>query len=326
MITKEDFPKLTDELQSIFNEVASRKVSENKGFGIFNVFDTDRLTYDHLILHGVAGIKKIKAEGQDLPNITSEEGDNVTWTQEYFGGKVSITKKMRKFDLYNQIETLVRSLPDDAFDKVDQSMADKLLYGWSSSYTDAYGDSVSNLGPDGVILFSASHTNNLTSTVFSNVITDGTNTNCALSRLAIVKMRATGLKHKDPNGLVRPINYDTLIVSPENEDLAERILFSDNLPGTGNNDINPLKGKIKTLVVWPRLSSTSSGTDTSAYWFLADSTGLKETLQCLFAERPSLDSPEEVYENKNWDYTCDFFYALGFGYPAYIAGSKGDNS
>jgi hypothetical protein len=36
---------------------------------------------------------------------------------------------MRKFDLHNQIEGLVRSIATDAFEKVDQSLADALLYG-----------------------------------------------------------------------------------------------------------------------------------------------------------------------------------------------------
>ncbi len=320
-----DFEALTDDLQSIFNEVAKNKVSENVGFKLFNVFDTDRLTYDHLILHGVSGIKRVTS-GQDLPRIDGEQGDTISWTQEYFGGIVAVTKKMRRFDLHNQIESIVRSVVDDAFDKVDQSLADRLINGWSTSYTDPYGDTVAALGPDGLQLFTASHTTPISSDVFSNVITDGTNTNPPLTREAIVYWRAQGLKHRDPNNLVRPINYDTLIVSPDNEDLADRLCNSEYLPGSSNNDKNPLKGKIKAIYVWPRAALSSGGTDTSAYWFMADSNGIKESLQCLFAERPSLDAPDQVYANKNWDYSIDFFYAIGAGFPAYISGSKGDKS
>jgi hypothetical protein len=323
-ILTSDFQSLTDDLQSIFNEVAKRKVSANVGFDIFNVFDTDRLTYDHLVLHGVAGIKRVTS-GQDLPKVNAEEGDSISWTQEYFGAEVDVTKKMRKFDLHNQIDSLVRSITEDAFDKVDQSLADRVVQGWNTSYTDVYGDTVSALGPDGLQLFTASHTTPVSSAVFSNIISDGTNTNPPLSRQAIVYQRAQGLKHRDPNNLVRPINYDTLIISPDHEDLADRICNSEYLPGSANNDRNPLKGKIK-VVVWPRLALASDGTDTSAYWFMADSTGIKESLQCLFAERPSLDAPEQVYENKNWAYSIDFFYSIGAGFPAYISGSKSDKS
>lgn len=320
-ITQADFTHLTDDLQGIFNETAKRKVATNVGFQIFNVFDTDRRTYDHLVLHGISGIKKV-TPGQDLPKVTGKEGDSITWTQEYFGADVEITKEMRKFDLYNQIEGLVKSISEDAFDKVDQSLADRILKGWSTSYTDVYGATVAATGPDGLALFSASHTNPVTSRTYSNIISDGTNNNPKLTRAAIVNMRAVGLKHKDPNGLVRSINYNTLIVPPELEDLADRIVNSEYIQGSGNNDKNPLKGKI-SIIVWPRLSAASDGTDTSAYWFLMDSDGAKESLNCLFAERPGLDAPEQAVANKNWEYTLDFFYAIGMGYPAYIAGSQG---
>jgi len=321
-ILTKDFPALTDDLQSIFNEAAKNKVADMKGNKIFNVFDTNRLTYDHLILHGVAGIQRV-AEGADLPKLTGEEGDSITYTQQYYGAIVGVTKKMRKFDLYDQISQLPKTLADDAFDKIDQSLADVLLNGFSASnYTDVYGVSVSAVGPDGLALFSTSHTNNLNSNTFSNIITS----NPVLSRAAIVTARTQGLVHKDPNGINRPINLDTLVVAPSNEDLAERILYSQLMSGTGNNDINALKGKIKTVIVWPRLETRTGGTDTSAYWFMLDSSKVGESLKCLFAERPSLDAPEEIYQNKNWDYSCDFYYAIGKGYPAYVFGSNASGS
>jgi hypothetical protein len=322
MITASDFPSLTDDLQSIFNETAKTKVAEMQGQKIFNVFDTNRLSYDHLILHGLSGIKRV-ADGADLPRVNSEEGDSVTWTQEYFGAIVSITKKMRKFDLFDEMTSLVKSITQDAFDKIDQSLADVLTNGFSASnYIDVYGNSVAAVGPDALALFSASHSNNVNSNVFSNLITS----NPALSRTALVAARLQGFSHKDLNNVRRPIELDTLIVSPANEDLAERLLNSELIPGLANNDVNALKGKIKTLIVWPRLLTNSAGTDTSAYWFMANSANVGESLQCLFAERPSLDAPDEVYANKNWDYSLDFYYAIGRGYPAFIFGSTGAGS
>jgi hypothetical protein len=72
-ITVKDFPALTDDLQSIFNEVAKTKVAEIKGNKIFNVFDTKRRSFDHLVLHGLEGIQEV-TPGQDLPNISGVEG------------------------------------------------------------------------------------------------------------------------------------------------------------------------------------------------------------------------------------------------------------
>lgn len=328
MITVADFNTLTDDLQEIFNEEASVAVADMKGNQVFEVKDTDRRTYDHLILHGVGGIEKV-TPGQDLPKVNTDEGDSITYTQAYYGGQFDVTKEMRKFDLYDQIEGLARSLVTDAFDKVDQSMADVLLNGWSTSYTDVYGESVSSTGPDGLALFSTSHTNGVStsSRTFRNQIKNSSGTeNPGLSRDAIVTARKDAMTMKDPEGHVRPVKLDTLLVTPTNEDLAERILFSTQQSGTANNDTNPLKGKISTLKVWERLETTGGGTSRSDYWFMIDSRKARETLKAKFAERPTLDAPEQVYENKNWEYTCDFFYTLGRGYPAYVWGSQGDNS
>ena len=230
------------------------------------------------------------------------------------------------FELYNQIRQLPKTMIDDAFDKIDQSMADRVLGGWSATYADPFGETISSLGADGVVLFSTSHTNNINGNLISNLITDSSSTtNPSLTRDAIVFTRALAKVQKDPLKLTRPVNLDTLIVSPKNEDLAMRIIGSSELPGSANNDINPLRGKMK-LIVWPRLDSNSAGTDTSAYWFLADSSKVKETLQIAFAERPSLDAPDVVYINKNWDYTSDFYFTTGTGYMVYLRGSTGTGS
>ncbi len=322
-ITVADFPALTDDLQSIFNEVAKRKVTENVGFGVFDVFDTERRTFDHLILHGMSGIRKV-TPGEDIPRIPVEEGDTITWTQAYYGGAASITKEMRLFDLYNQITTIIGSLAEDAFDKVDQSLADRLLGGFANDYVDPYGETVSTLGPDGVRLFSDAHLNPFGGDNMTNLC-QGSTDNPVLARDAIVDTMVAASVHRDPNGMIRPINLDTLLIPPALRDTAERLVMSQYLPGSANNDVNPLYNRVK-IVVWPRLSQASDGTVGSKYWFMFDSRAVKESLKCLFAERPSLDAPEQVYINKNWDYTVDFFYTLGTAYPAYIWGSTGAGS
>ena len=88
-------------------------------------------------------------------------------------------------------------------------------------------------------------------------------------------------------------------------------------------DSNPLKGKISKIIVWPRIDVRTGGTDTDQYWFMADSRKVGETLKSKFAERPSLDAPEEIYENKTWEYSIDFYYTVGLGLAAYIRGSRG---
>ncbi len=324
MITQSDFSSLTSYIDSIFNEVAQKKVAENVGFSIFDVADTNKRSHEHLLLHGMSGIKKV-TPGEDLPNILGIQGDTITWTQSYYGATASITKEMRLFDLYNQIDSVIKSISQDSFDKVDQSLADRLTGGFSSTYTDPYGETQSSLAPDGNELFNASHDSPVGSETYSNIVVSGGVTNPTLSRDAIVAARLAAATHRDPNGMIRPINLDTLVIPRALEDLALRVVGSQFLPGSANNDLNPLYNRVK-IVVWDRLAQNSAGTDTSAYWFMIDSNSVKESLKCLFAERPSLDAPEQVYKNKNWDYSLDFFYTVGTGYPAYIFGSNGTES
>lgn len=79
-----DFSALTDDLQEIFNEVAKTKVADTTGFKLFDVKDTNRKTYDYLVLHGLDVIRKV-AEGGDLPTVTSIQSDTATWTQARYG-------------------------------------------------------------------------------------------------------------------------------------------------------------------------------------------------------------------------------------------------
>lgn len=68
----------------------------------------------------------------------------------------------------------------------------------------------------------------------------------------------------DERGLKIQMHPDTLIVPRALEFVAEKIVKSVQLPGTNNNDINPMQGKVKVLVL-DYLTDDNN-------WFLMDST------------------------------------------------------
>lgn len=320
-LTVQDYASLTDDLQEVFDETAESSVAEMKMPSIFQVRDIVRRTYDMTIRHGLAGVAKV-TPGQELPTVSGNEGDSITFTQAYYGAKCSITKEMRLFDLYDQMEDEVRSIIDDAFQKVEQSMADVLGFGWSTSYSDVYSASQTSTGPDGLALFSTVHTNNTNADTYRNQIKDDSSTeNPALSRAAIVQARADAMGYVAPTGVIRPTRLDTLIVSPTKEDLAFRIVNSSGVATTPNVDDNPLRGNIK-IIVAPHLTTRTGGTNTSAYWYMADSKKVGNSLRAIFAQRPQLGAAENVTETQNWLYPIDFFYTLGRGYQQYIWGSN----
>jgi hypothetical protein len=62
--------------------------------------------------------------------------------------------------------------------------------------------------------------------------------------------------------LVAPINNYYLVVPPALEFLAERIVASQGLPGSADNDLNPVKSRRRIeIIVNPHISDTDS-------WFL----------------------------------------------------------
>jgi len=327
MITTSDFTTLTGKLNEWFNEAAQLNVEAWIGQQLFDVGETNWQVYNGLILNGAAKFDRVP-EGAQLPAGNIGEGDNMSITQKRHGGRIIVTKDMRMFDRYDQIQEVVQDNTEFAFDRIDQSQADLLLNGFSStSYTDLFGYAQSNVTPDGVVFFSASHTNNQNSNTARNLIKDSTGTaNVALSRDAIVTARKDGRVNKDPNSANRPIMLDRLVVSATNEDLAERTVYSSGVAGTPNVDLNPLKGKISNILVWSRLDTRGNdSTDTSAYWFMASSTKSKKTLKSPFAQKPMLYAPEQISDSRSWEYDLDAYYTLGLLYPFFVWGSTGAN-
>lgn len=332
---------MTGEIQSIFDEAKKSKVAESKGLQLVGVIDTELRDFKHVLAHGINGMSRL-AEGQDFPLVSTSEGDSITYTQNHYGAMVAITKDMRKFwrESNGNVYERVKNITSTVFDQIDQSIADRLVYGFGTTYTDVYGTNVTSaVCPDGKALFAANHDTKLNPTnTFSNIITTLSSgaTNPVLSRQAIIDARIRASTFIDANGVMRDVTLDTLIVPPHLLDEAERIVYSNGYArttGTGANadnfapnDINKtsLLGNLR-IVSWNRLYKPAVAySDTM--WFLANGEMLKESVKALFSQRPQLNAPEKVYENENWNYSIDCYYTLGNGYPAYIYASKGDNS
>lgn len=327
MILSSDFNTLTLKLNEWFNEAAGLAVENWIGQQLFDVGETNWQVYNGLVLNGAAKFDRV-AEGSQLPSGAIAEGDSASFTQRRYGGRIGVSKDMRMFDRYDQIKEVVQDMTQFAFDRIDQSQADLILNGFSgTSYTDLYGFSQSNVTADGVVLFSASHTNNQTSATARNLIRNAAGTaNPALDRAAIITARKDGKTNRDPNSANRPIDLNRLVVSATNEDLAERVVYSSGVQGTPNVDLNPLKGKINNILVWSRCDTRGNdSTDTSAYWFLADSRLVTKTLKSPFAQKPMMAPPAVVHDSLNWEYVIDSYYTLGLLYQFGIWGSTGAN-
>lgn len=102
-------------------------------------------------------------------------------------------------------------------------------------------------GPDGVVLFSASHPIvNGSLSYYSNLITGA----LSFDTLATIDLAAYAIK--DPNGLYYPSNvvsdYKYLMVGPSNKANAERLMNSTSIPGKSDNDVNPYYKKYEIVI------------------------------------------------------------------------------
>lgn len=79
-ITASDFDQLCDELQEVFNETKKSKIAESVGLTVFDVMDTNLLTYEYQNVHGVKVIEEV-ADGQDLPVASTNEGDIIAFNK-----------------------------------------------------------------------------------------------------------------------------------------------------------------------------------------------------------------------------------------------------
>jgi len=325
-----NFSNLTKEIQKVYNTNKALALAAFKGKDILGTITTPLLDYKVQLMHGTGGMMPVTEDGE-FPSITGKQGDSMTYTQEYFGAKIPVTKTVRKFwrEKNGTVMTQVKSATDKTYDDIDQAGADALTNGWATSYVDVYGRTVSGVCPDGLCFFNAAHTNAVSDATYSNIIHDGTNPNPTISRDAIIKTRALARKHREPTadgvGVLKPVLLDTIYVSGDLEDEAIRIVESAKLPGSPNNDTNKALKSMK-IVVWERLAVDGRGVDRSAYWFLGDSRKVKESIFYIQSQKPVMYSPEEAPENKTWVYKLDGYYTIGRGWAAYLWGSNGTES
>ena len=327
-----DYESLYDNtIEGTFLETARDRVAKDVGMKMFNAKDSKKRTISKRMVHGQKGVAFV-AESADLPNATGEEGDNISWTQSYYGTNVIVTKHMRTFMMegsddgdadVEEVQDIVQTITDDGFDKIDQSFADRILFGHATSYTDVYGKVQTAVTPDGAALFSASHT--ALSTTFSNLCVNAAGTeNVAFSREAVIATRNKALTYKDANGQLRPIVLDTIYHSQDLTDAVERAIFSEKIAGSANNDMNkttPLKSM--KSIEWARLAVDGQGTAKGTYWFMANAAKLNNALKAYFAQKPMLQKSKEAAGNTNWYYPFDYFYTMGTFAPQYIYGSTG---
>lgn len=151
------------------------------------------------------------------------------------------------------------------------------------------------LTADGVALFHTTHVLKRGGTARNRPATDADLSVTSLTQATIDLATDTKI---ESGHLGNPPDAYKLVVHPLNEMLAHRIVVSSGLPGSADNDVNPLKARRKfTIVVNPFL------TDTDA-WFLVPAD--KEQHGLIYLERIGITMPPAMTD----PYTGDQLFRL----------------
>lgn len=160
------------------------------------------------------------------------------------------------------------------------------------------GKSYDKTTGDGKGLFATDHLGKKTGVATqSNVFTNDFGNNSTM----LYTLANVGRNFKNQSGNVMGYTFDTIIIpgnAPALEDLIKRLIHSENIVGSPNNDINTQFNQWK-LVVDHRWTNTQ----TKVPYIIMSSEALKELNAGVFYDRVALDVANEVdinSRNLNW--------------------------
>lgn len=248
------------------------------------------------------GEAPVKAEGKGVFHDNSEEGWTARYTHETIAMAFSITEEAEEDGLYGKLgakysKALGRSMRETK----EIKGANVLNNGFDSSF----------LGGDGVELFSLLHPLQGGGT-FANELT----TPADLSETSLEEVLIAIRKFRDDRGLFIAVKPTKLIIPPELEYEAYRIVKSTDRSGTADNDTNAIRSKgifSNDPAVITRL------TDADAWFVRTDCPdGMK-----LFERVKMKRKIEGDFESGNMRYRARERYSFGFTDPRGMFGSAG---
>lgn len=242
-------PDLYDNVDKTFFGVMKDKLKELPRIypEVFNVKSSDR-KFERVVTYVPFGDTQTKSEGQPFAMDFLRQGNTKDFTHTENGLGFEVTQTALEDDAENLLSRAGDWLAFSARYVEEGRAANPFNNGFSSETT-----------PDGVSLFNTAHLLRGGGTAKNRPATDADLSATSLSQ-AMIDLQTD---QKDEAGHISaPVNSWILYVPPALEFLADRLVNSVGLPGSAENDRNPIKARRTwSIVVNPRL------TDADA-WFL----------------------------------------------------------
>ena len=227
----------------------------------------------------------IVGEGEAAPKDDMQEGFTKLIVHSTFMKGFSCTREMKDDGDIDVMKTAAANFVR-SYKRTRAQLASDALTTEAASFTFS-GKALDKTTGDGKALFAQDHPGKKAGVAAQcNVFTNAFGTDATmLNRLANI-----GRNFKNQSGIVMGYTFDTIIIPsnvPDLEDMIKRIIRSDLIVGSSNNDVNTQKG-LWNLIVDPMWQVTSGKP-----YILMSSEANKEMNGSVFYDRVPLDV-------KNW--------------------------
>ena len=295
--------QLTKELEPGLNALFGMEYSryENEHEEIFEAENSDRAFEEEVLISGF-GNAPVKREGDGVEFDTAYEGFTARYTHETIALAFALTEEAVEDNLYDRLgarytKALARSMAHTKQVKA----ANVLNNAFSSSYT----------GGDGVSLVNSAHT-----LAGGGTYSNTPSTQVDLNETSLEDALITISTFVDDRNLPLALQGMKLIVPPQLQFVADRLLETPGRVGTADNDINA----IKNMGMIPEGYAVNHFlTDTDAFFILTDCPdGMKH-----FVRTPISTNMEGDFDTGNVRFKARERYSFGWSNPRGIYGSQG---
>jgi len=274
---------------------------ENEHAEIFETEASDRAFEEEVLIVGF-GNAETKSEGQSVNYDSANEGFTARYTHETVALGFALTEEAVEDNLYDRLgarytKALARSMAHTKQVKA----ANVLNNAFSSSFT----------GGDGVSLINTSHP-----LAGGGTLANRQTTMADLNETSLENALISISTFVDDRNMILALQGTKLVVPPQLQFVADRLLESPGRVGTSDNDINA----IRNMGLLPQGYSVNHFlTDTDAFFLLTDCPdGFKH-----FERTPISTSMEGDFDTGNVRYKARERYSFGFSNPRCVFGSQG---
>ena len=274
---------------------------ENEHAEIFDTESSDRAFEEEVMIVGF-GNASTKDEGQGVQYDSASEGFTARYTHETIALAFSLTEEAVEDNLYDRLgarytKALARSMAHTKQVKA----ANVLNNAFNANFA----------GGDGVSLINTAHP-----LANGGTIANRATTMADLNETSLENALINISTFVDDRNMILALRGTKLIVPPQLQFVADRLLETPGRVGTADNDINA----IKNMGLLPQGYSVNHFlTDTDAFFLMTDCPdGFKH-----FERTPITTSMEGDFDTGNVRYKARERYSFGFSNPRCVFGSQG---